>query len=204
MSARRRVVLVSVVALALVAAACSTPAPTASNAVPAAAIVDDAPVVWAAFGGNETRAFDPASAWTQLVLARLPASAELVELATEDATVESGRTAQMAALGASARLPTVATIWFGIGEPGTSGAQFTASLTQLVEALQAMGVPQIVVVARPDDPPGRRYRYAAEAEAVARSTGVAFVSPSVPTGNPFEPAAQTVIADELAPVIIGA
>lgn len=204
MRQRRRVLHLVVAVLAVGLSACSTPPPVATNAVPPPAVPDDQPVVWASLGGDETLTADPADvagSWTQRVLARLPGSAQLVDVATEDATVQVGLTTQLAALTASPAKPTVATVWFGTAEPNTPRGQFTAALTQLVTGLQSTGVARIVLISRSDGTGDRSYRYAAEIEAVAKATGVSYANVSVLTGNPGEPGVQAQIADQLTPII---
>lgn len=203
---RRVLAGLAVAALSVVGAGCSSPPPVASNAVPNAVQPDAAPIVWAALGGDETRATDQKTlpgAWTQQVLSRLAPSAQLLDVATEDATVRTGLTSQLGALAASPAKPTVATVWFGSADPTTPKAQFAQDLTTLVENLRAQGVARIVLVARPDGPGDRGYRFSSEIRAVAAATGATFVQVSTLTTNPGDPAAQTAIAEQLAPAITG-
>jgi len=201
----RSVALTACVVLALlVGAGCSQPSPVASNAVPPPVQADAKPVVWAALGGDETFAFDQAStpgSWTQRVLSRLPVSAQLLNLATEDATLQVGGTSQLKALGASPVKPTVATVWFGAAEPNTPKGEFVDGLTNLVNGLKGLGVERVVLVSRPDAPGDRGYRYGAEIKSVAAATGALVVEVTALTNNPGEPAAQASIADQLAPTI---
>jgi len=197
-------VLVAGVVLLLVLAGCSQPPPVASNAVPAPVQADAEPVVWAALGGDETLVFDQKAtpnAWTQRVLSGLPPSAQLLNVATEDATVQDGLTSQLNALAASPTKPTVATVWFGSAEPNTTKAQFADGLTNLVSGLKSMGVARVVLVSRPDASGGQGYRYSAEVQAVAAATGATAVTVSSLTNNPGDAAAQAAIAAQLAPTI---
>jgi len=192
--------------LTLVAAACSTPPPKATNAVPAPAEIDQNPVVWAALGGDETSTAqsDPAQAsWTRVVLAELPASAQLLDVATADATVEDALDAQLVALRASPLPPTVATVWLGRDEPGTDVGVFADRLTKLVEGLTALGVPRVVLVARSDSPRDRGGQYAAAIEAVASATGATYADLRGLPGNPRDPATQQELAGLLAPYVVG-
>ncbi len=194
----------SLLLVTLGAVGCSTPPPVASNAVPAPAVADARPVVWAALGGDETLAFDQAatpSSWSQRVLSRLPVSAQLLNLATEDATLQVGLTSQLNALAASPVKATVATVWFGTAEPNTPRAQFVDGLTNLVDSLKTMGIPRVVLVSRPDVPGDRGYRYGAEIQSVGTATGATYVQVAALTNNPGDPAAQATIADQLAPAI---
>lgn len=201
MNGRRGIASALLVAAAMSVAACSTPAPTASNAIPPPAVVDEQPLVWAVMGGPESVAFEPARSWTQQVLAGLPPSTELLELATEDASLIEAAPAQLAALDAAPRPPTVATVWFGVSDPEIPPATFTAALTGFVQELQARGIPKIVLVARPDVAGQRRFRYSAEVEAVAAVTGTPYVAIDLGLTNPFDPGGQTAIAQTLAPFV---
>lgn len=160
--------------------------------------------MWAALGGDETLASDAQTAptaWTQRVLSRLPASAQLLDVATEDATIQVGLDAQLRALSSSPVKPTVATVWFGTAERNTAKTQFAETLTNLVSGLQALGVPRIVLIARADNAGQGGYRYTAEIEAVAKATGATYASTTALTGNPQDPSAQSALADQLGPMI---
>jgi hypothetical protein len=204
---RRPIALVAVWAVLgmLSVAGCSTPAPVASNAVPPPAQADQDPVVvWAALGGDETRPFDEAAtpgSWSQLVLTRLPESAQLLNVATEDATLQVGGTSQLEALAASPLKPTIATVWFGSDEPNTPKGEFADALTDLVNGLEGMGVERVVLISRPDAPGDRRYRYGPEIQSVAAATGATAIEVTSLTRNPGQPEVQAAIADQLAPAI---
>jgi hypothetical protein len=188
------------IATLAVAAACSTPPPVASNAVPPPATAAPAPVVWAALGGDETVTADPETApgaWSQRVLSGLPASAQLLNVATERATVAVGLDSQLAALAAGPAPPTVATVWFGPADTGTSSARFRATLSELVGELQSMGVPRIVLIGRPDVIGA----HAEEVEAVAGATRTSYVPVTALSGP--APAAQAAIAEQVGPLIAG-
>ncbi len=187
------------------ATGCTDPAPTASNAVPAATAPDPNPVVWVALGGDETVTADPVDAqqsWTRLVLAQLPSSAQFLDLATEDATVDQALQSQLLALRASPVAPTVATVWLGTAEDGTSTSLFRSRLGAVVDGLRELGVPRIVLVTRTADSLGADGRYAAEVEAVATATGSEFVTVEGIAGSPRDPSVQAAIADQLGPVVV--
>ena len=206
MSARSVALAASLVLALSIGTGCSQPQPVASNAVPPPVQADTKPVVWAALGGDETLAFDQAStpgSWTQRVLSRLPVSAQLLNVATEDATLQVGGMSQLNALAASPVKPTVATVWFGSAEPNTSKSQFVAGLTTLVNGLEDLGVQRVVLVSRPDGPGDRGYRYGAEIKSVAAATGATAIEVTALANNPGDPAAQPSIADQLAPTISG-
>jgi hypothetical protein len=192
--------------LTLVGAACSTPPREASNAVPAPAEIDQNPVVWAALGGDETTTAqsDAAQAsWTRVVLAGLPTSAQLLDVATADATVEDALDAQLVALRASSRLPTVATVWLGRDEPGTDPSVFADRLTRLVGGLTVLGVPRVVLIARSDAPPDRGGQYTEVIQAVASATGATYADLKGLPGNLRDPVEQQDLARALAPYVVG-
>lgn len=195
--------MVLAVAVAVVvpvaAGACSTPPPQASNAVPPpATAAPEAPIVWAALGGDETVTTGPpeeaATAWPQRVLSRLPATAELVNVATPDASIRTGLTSQVPALEANGVRPTVATVWFGRDERGSTSQQ-RADLTALVERLRALGTTRIVLVAGPGP------SATALAQDVAAATGAVALPVAGIGRDAMGPAAQAGIAEAVAPVL---
>lgn len=204
----RTVVAIAAAALlaSTVASSCSTPPPVASNAVPPPAVAEEKPIVWVALGGDETLVGDlhaTPNAWTQRVLSRLPPSAQLLDLATDDASIRTGLDNQLRALETSQIKPTVATVWFGTADANTPRQQFTADLTALIDRLKGDGVQRVILVSRPNAASDRGYRFAGEIEAVANATGATYVPVVALTGSPNEPTAQNAIADQLAPLVAG-
>lgn len=190
----------------LVATACSTPPPKASNAVPPPAEIEQNSVVWAALGGDETTTAQPDAAqasWTRGVLAGLPTSSQLLDVATADATVEDALDAQLVALRASSLPPTVATVWLGRDEPGTDPGVFADRLMRLVGGLTALGVPRVVLIARSDAPADRGGQYAGVIQAVASETGATYADLKGLPGNLRDPDAQQDLARVLAPYVAG-
>jgi hypothetical protein len=198
----RALVLLGALVLGVVGAAgCSNPEPKASSAVPPPAEVDTDPTVWAALGGSETVVFDPADAphaWLQVALSQLPVSAQLVDLATPDATVSAALESQLAALQASPVVPTVATLWFGAADRSSSSGQYQSGLVALIDALRQRGVARVVVVTRTDTGVGDR---AADNEAVAAEQGVELVTIERPDGDPSSPEFQAAIAARIVPAL---
>jgi len=201
--AGRRVqgVIMASAAMAIsITASCTPPEPKASNAVPPpAAAPATAPVVWASFGADESSASGTVESfegrWPQRVLGGLPATAEMVNLATSGASISGGAAEQLARLDQSGIRPTVATVWFGSNEPEGRSAAFTRSLTSLVDELKRRGATTVVLVGRRSAGGRGPYRYADEVEQVAGSTGSPFVPVDGLGRNAGDPAVQQRIAD---------
>lgn len=197
---------VLVVALALVlTASCSTPPPAASNAVPPPASAPiEAPITWVALGGDETAAVGPPEEagrfWTQRVLSELPPSAQLVNVATPDATARRARSTQLQTLDATGVRPTVATVWFGADESSGPTA-YAADLTALIQDLRDRGATEVVLVARAGGGGGGGSSLADVTEQVATATGATFVEVELPGRDPTSASAQTAAAEALSPVL---
>ncbi len=180
----------------LAAVGCTSGTPTASNAVPPPA-APEARVVYVALGADETlgRGLEGGirRGWTQQVFAALPRSAVYVNLATEDAPVQSGLADQLPK--ALALNPTVVTIWFGSGDDParTSDGEFTADLTQIVSQLRAAQV-DVLLLSRVDPRAGSSSRYATLIQNVAETTGATFIDLPGVSANPRDPATQEAIA----------
>lgn len=209
---RRAGTLPAVLALvALLTVGCSTPEPKASNAVPPAATAPaTAPVVWAVLGGAESAPGGPNETyhdrWIQRVLAKLPPSAQMVNVAANEPAGSILRaSAQVDAVRASGSVPTVATVWFPGDDPRLS-SELEPALTALVGALKDLGVATVVLLARTDgDKAGTGF--VATTERVAAATGARFVPVARYELDPRQPAYATdqqAIADSVLPLLLPA
>jgi outer membrane protein OmpA-like peptidoglycan-associated protein len=187
--------------------ACSTPPPAANNAVPPPASAPvEAPITWVALGGDETAAVGPPEEagrfWTQQVLAELPPTAQLVNLAAPDATARRARTTQMRTLDATGVRPTVATVWFGADESSGSAA-YAADLTALVQDLRDRGATEIILVTRTggSGAGGVGSSLTDVTEQVATATGTTFVEVDLPGRDPTTASAQAAAAQALSPAL---
>ncbi len=200
MSSRRLVVLLA--ATVVVLASCSSPSPKASNSIPPPAEPVDAPVVWAALGGDETQSVDQAGIhWTTRVLATLPAATQLVDVAATGASVGDVLDRQLPALLVNGRPATAVTIWVGRNETDTSIADFTSRLRQVVDTVRAQGATTVVLVTRSDTPPERGGRYTAAIQDVAAASGAAVADVVGLARGPRDPDAQATIATVVGPLL---
>ena len=196
--------LVVVVLLGL--AGCAPASPKVSNQVPPPASADPSPIVWAALGGDESLSGGDGTSetsWTTAVLDRLPPSAELLAVATPAGTLDDAIAAQLPALEAAPRPPTVATVWFGTGERATSTERFRDQLTELVQRLRDAGVARVVLVSRPDTLTELGGRYAPTIAEVAAATGAVHVAITGLRGSPRDPNGRALVAAAITPAILG-
>jgi hypothetical protein len=196
---RAGVLLVVVMTLAGLVAACSSGPPVASNAVPPPA-ANDARSVFVALGGDETlnRGLDDSvrRAWTQQIFGtELGPSAVYVNLATANATVREGLSDQLPK--AVELQPTLATVWFGDGDgqSHTTDAGFISDLSEIVQKLQAGGTTKVLLLTRTDPGAGDSSRYANDIQQVANATHADYLEIPGAARNPRDPATQQAIAD---------
>ncbi len=195
---RRVAAAVLVVALGAVPlGACSSDPPVADGAPPP--VVVEAPITYVAIGGRETvnRGLGDGfrRSWTGQVFATLPRSTVFANLAADGTTVAAALTDQVPK--AIELKPTVVTVWFAGDDRGTPPAAYARDLTAVATQLKAAGA-RVLLLHRPDDAGGL---FAATTEAVAKATGTEFVLlPAAATQEQRrDPAAQTAIAEVVAP-----
>ena len=169
--------VVLAVVLGLLAVACSDGPPVASNVVPPPATAGER-VSFVTLGGSETisRGLDESTnqPWNQQVFAHLPMAATFSNVASQQATVAAGLDEQLPR--ALAEQPTIATVWFGVGDAivKTPPTAFAATLTSLVQQLQASGA-KVLLIARSQPDQNIKSYLTAVAE-VATATGATLVT----------------------------
>ena len=141
--------MAAVVVGLVVAAGCSSgPDGTSSAAPPETSATP--PVVFVALGAKETNNSDRRDLqdnWAQIVFAdTIPSGGVYVNLATDDATVQSALDEQLPQ--AVALHPTVATVWIESADAhlGTPAATYARKLTELVEGLRAAGAGRVLLL----------------------------------------------------------
>ena len=144
-------------------------------------MTDAAPaVVFVALGATETNNSDRRDLqdnWAQIVFAEtIPSGGVYVNLATDDATVQSALDGQLPQ--AAALHPTIATVWIESADAslGTPAATYAAKLTQLVEGLRAAGASQILLLTPGTSTTDAGGDLAPEVAQVADATGATLVS----------------------------
>ena len=165
--------------MVMVAAGCSSSggsttsdAPPETNAGPAA--------VFVALGAKETNNRDRDDLqdnWPQIVFAEtIPSGGVYVNLATDDATVQSALDAQLPQ--ATALHPTMATVWIESSDArlGTPAAVYRQKLTALVEGLRAAGATQILLLTPATSRTDAGGDLADSVAQVAKATGATLVA----------------------------
>ena len=161
------------------AAACSSGAGGASSAAPPETAAG-APVVFVALGARETNNSDRRDLqdnWAQIVFAEaLPPGGVYVNLATDDATVQSALNDQLPQ--AISLHPTVATVWVESADArsGTPPATYRQTLTDLVVRLRAAGATTIVLLTPSAATPDGSGALADSVAQVATETGATLLS----------------------------
>lgn len=136
-------------------------------------------VVYLALGAKETNNSDRDDLqdnWPQIVFAETLPAGVYVNLATDDATVQSALDSQLPQ--ATALHPTIATVWVESADArlGTPAATYRQKLTQLVEGLRAAGATQILLLTPSTSTTGAGGDLADSVSQVARATGATLVA----------------------------
>jgi len=173
-----RCVLVLFVGVTLAAGCSSSGGSTTSDAPPE---TNAGPgVVYVAVGAKETNNRDRADLqdnWPQIVFAEsIPSGGIYVNLATDDATVQSALDGQLPQ--AASLHPTIATVWVESSDArlGTPASVYRQKLTALVDGLHAAGATQILLLTPATSTTDAGGDLADSVAQVAKATGATLVA----------------------------